>query len=151
MQEAHSEDRLCDECDLEIKRRTAHFHCKTCKWDFCCTCAKAILALRIKKRAALARRTVAARTRKASRQKARGKGGSRQKRQKTTRGDHEHCGKSIEMPASFWKITDGTFFKGVIQHIATWDFNDRILTGYDILWHTGESELVPLADLKPYL
>ena len=55
------------------------------------------------------------------------------------------------MPASFWKITDGTFFKGVIQHTATWEFNGNILSGYDILWHTGESELVPLADLKAYL
>ena len=55
------------------------------------------------------------------------------------------------MPASFWKIKDGSYFRGEIMHTATWDFEGAEMVGYDVAWHTGESELVPWKDIEPYL
>jgi hypothetical protein len=126
-------DRVCDVCDKDIKDDAMHFRCiMHCDWDCCCDCggAQAVVASKKKKHASR---------------------GKKKNKKTTVRGDDDNCGKTIEMPASFWKIKDGSYFKGEIEHTATWSFKDTVMTGYDVKWHTGESELIPLADIQPYL
>jgi hypothetical protein len=120
---------VCDVCEATIKVGIKHHGCVRCGWDCCTGCdGTLVVAVGPKK-----------------------KKQAKKKRKRAVRGNDEHCGKEIEMPASFWKITDGSWFKGDIKHTATWDFNGDTMVGYDVLWHTGESELVPWKDIKPYL
>ena len=135
--ERSSEARVCDLCDQDIEVDIPHVHCTDCGWDCCRVCEHGSVLKLVP--------VVSSSFSSSS------SGKKKKKKKKTTRGDDENCGKTVEMPASFWKITDGTFFKGVIQHTATWDFNGATMTGYDVLWHTGESELVPFEDIKQYL
>ena len=169
--ERSPEARVCDKCDQDIDADIPHVHCKDCGWDCCRVCeAHTVLTLvpllessSSSSSSSSVEFTNFSRKLSKTWKKQRKKSGvncklvapkvgkKKKKKKKTTRGDDDNCGKTVEMPASFWKITDGTFFKGVIQHTATWDFNGATMTGYDVLWHTGESELVPFEDIKQYL
>jgi len=124
---------VCDVCENTIKDAVKHHSCLKCQWDCCSGCdGKLIVA--------------GPRRKKPKKAASHGK-----KKNRTVRGDDEHCGKEIEMPASFWKIKDGTYFKGEIKHTATWAIKGEVMTGYEVQWHTGESELIPFKDIKPYL
>ena len=168
MLEQSSQARVCDVCNQDIKRDIPHQHCTDCEWDCCRDCEhgsvnKLVPVVSSSSSSSSSSTVEVSNVLRAGKKKGKNAGKKKGKKKKKycsypglqgrggTRGDDEHCGKSIEMPASFWKIKDGTFFKGEIKHTATWDFDGDTMTGYDILWHTGESELIPLKDVQPYL